>query len=81
LFAIFDICQGGPFASTGRNITAPLNMDIAYVNSCQRGDANGDGRVDIGDLTIVLANYNQTGMGWAGARAISPTTGRWTSTT
>ena len=29
------------------------------------GDANGDGRVDINDLTIVLANYNQTGMGWS----------------
>jgi probable HAF family extracellular repeat protein len=29
------------------------------------GDANGDGRVDINDLTIVLANYNQTGLGWA----------------
>jgi hypothetical protein len=25
------------------------------------GDANGDGRVDINDLTIVLANYNLTG--------------------
>jgi hypothetical protein len=29
------------------------------------GDANGDGRVDINDLTIVLANYNQTGMTWS----------------
>jgi hypothetical protein len=29
------------------------------------GDANGDNRVDINDLTIVLANYNQTGMTWA----------------
>ena len=29
------------------------------------GDANYDGRVDINDLTIVLANYNQSGMGWA----------------
>jgi hypothetical protein len=28
------------------------------------GDANGDGRVDINDLTIVLAHYNQTGMVW-----------------
>ncbi len=24
------------------------------------GDFNGDGKVDINDLTIVLANYNQT---------------------
>ena len=29
------------------------------------GDANGDGKVDINDLTIVLANYNQTGMTWS----------------
>jgi probable HAF family extracellular repeat protein len=29
------------------------------------GDANGDGRVDINDLTIVLANYGQTGMAWS----------------
>jgi probable HAF family extracellular repeat protein len=29
------------------------------------GDANGDGRVDINDLTIVLANFGQTGMTWS----------------
>ena len=29
------------------------------------GDANGDGKVDINDLTIVLANYNQTGTVWS----------------
>ena len=29
------------------------------------GDANLDGMVDINDLTIVLANYNKTGMIWA----------------
>jgi hypothetical protein len=28
------------------------------------GDANLDGTVDINDLTIVLANYGQTGMTW-----------------
>jgi hypothetical protein len=28
------------------------------------GDANLDGRVDIDDLTVVLARYNQTGMTW-----------------
>ena len=31
-YLILDICQGGPFATTGNNITAPLNMDIAYVS-------------------------------------------------
>ena len=29
------------------------------------GDANGDGRVDINDLTIVLAHYGQTGESWS----------------
>jgi hypothetical protein len=29
------------------------------------GDANGDGTVDINDLTIVLAHYNQTGQTWS----------------
>ena len=29
------------------------------------GDANYDGRVDINDLTIVLAHYNQSRLGWA----------------
>jgi hypothetical protein len=29
------------------------------------GDANGDGRVDINDLTVVLTNFDQTGMTWS----------------
>ena len=29
------------------------------------GDANLDGKVDINDLTIVLANYNASGLGWS----------------
>ena len=29
------------------------------------GDANGDGQVDITDLTIVLTNYSKTGMAWS----------------
>ena len=28
------------------------------------GDANLDQKVDINDLTVVLANYNQSGMTW-----------------
>ena len=35
------------------------------VESLLPGDANGDGKVDINDLTIVLAHYGQTGMAWA----------------
>ena len=34
------------------------------VETCLPGDANLDGTVDINDLTIVLAHYNQTGMSW-----------------
>ena len=34
--------------------------------STNPGDANGDGKVDINDLTIVLTNYDKsTGMTWA----------------
>jgi hypothetical protein len=39
-----------------------LGGGTGYV---EPGDANEDGRVDINDLTIVLAHYNQTGMVWS----------------
>ena len=29
------------------------------------GDANGDGKVDINDLTIVLSDFGQTGCAWS----------------
>ena len=29
------------------------------------GDANGDGKVDINDLTIVLTNFGQAGNAWS----------------
>ena len=35
------------------------------VETVVPGDANLDGRVDINDLTVVLANYNKAGMTWA----------------
>jgi hypothetical protein len=42
--------------------------DLEYAQTVTQpqhpGDANEDGRVDINDLTIVLAHYNQTGMVW-----------------
>ena len=44
------------------------------------GDANEDGRVDINDLTIVLANYGQSGRVWVAGR-IHRRAARWTSTT
>jgi hypothetical protein len=33
--------------------------------SLHPGDANGDGRVDLNDLTIVLTNFGETGMNWS----------------
>ena len=41
-------------------VTNSANLTMAMP-----GDANDDGTVDINDLTIVLANYGQTGMTWA----------------
>ena len=35
------------------------------VASSRPGDANGDGQVDINDLTIVLSNFGQTGATWS----------------
>jgi probable HAF family extracellular repeat protein len=36
-------------------------MQAFEIINSQPGDANGDGRVDINDLTIVLSNYGQAG--------------------
>jgi hypothetical protein len=38
---------------------------LTFPGSPQSGDANGDGSVDINDLTIVLTNYGQTGCAWS----------------
>ncbi len=50
-FASFTVTSFGSFAVTG----------VAVMP----GDANRDGSVDINDLTIVLTNFGQTGMGWS----------------
>ena len=51
------------------HITNMPHMDNSPAVVLQRGlsgDANCDGKVDINDLTIVLANYGQaTGMSWS----------------
>ena len=44
------------------------------------GNANLDGKVDINDLTIVLARYGQSGIN-DGARGNFNNAARWTSTT
>ena len=41
------------------------NMRRLPPHALEPGDANGDGRVDINDLTIVLSNFGQTGMAWS----------------
>jgi hypothetical protein len=39
--------------------------DTATVAAALTGDANLDGTVNMSDLTIVLTNYNKTGMSWS----------------
>ena len=52
------VWPGQGYTNVGSN-----GVQLAYVPL--PGDANGDGRVDINDLTIVLAHYGQTGENWA----------------
>ena len=47
-----------PIAITG------MGFQSGTVGDALPGDANLDGKVDINDLTIVLAHYNQTGRRW-----------------
>ena len=49
------------------------------VETLMPGDANLDNRVDINDLTVVLAHYGQAGMGWS--QGNSPGAAGWISTT
>jgi hypothetical protein len=49
---------GGCYPDNDPNLNATYQTPIP-------GDANGDGKVDINDLTIVLAHYGQTGMSWS----------------
>ena len=42
-----------------------MYMPAVALRSGISGDANYDGKVDINDLTIVLAHYGQTGMTWS----------------
>jgi probable HAF family extracellular repeat protein len=50
----------------GYGVINSTYQDFAFLlTPLERGDANGDGRVDINDLTIVLANFGQTGTAWS----------------
>ena len=40
------------------------NMPAVILQPQVPGDANGDGQVDVNDLTIVLTNFGQTGTTW-----------------
>jgi hypothetical protein len=56
------------------NPVVDLGEAAFFVHPPLAGDANGDGRVDINDLTIVLADYNESGWTWShGAMDGDPT--------
>ena len=40
------------------------------------GDANGDGKVDINDLTVVLSNFGRTGCAWSQGSMDGDSTGK-----
>ena len=55
-----------PITGTLLNPTNSWFSDFYVVPpSSLPGDANGDGTVDVNDLTIVLSNFGQTGMTWS----------------
>jgi probable HAF family extracellular repeat protein len=49
----------------GLGINPSGQSDAFLLTPLTPGDANGDGRVDINDLTIVLTNLGKTGMTWS----------------
>ena len=53
----------GDIAGFGTDAASHTNQAFV-IYAAMPGDANLDGKVDINDLTIVLAHYNQTGMTW-----------------
>ena len=59
--------KAGPMASDNSPVPSTTfeYMPSVILQPMLPGDANGDGTVDINDLTIVLANYGQTGMTWS----------------
>ena len=61
--AAYGVDNNGDIVGIGKNPSAQYNGYL--LNPALSGDANLDGRVDINDLTVVLANYNQAGMVWS----------------
>jgi hypothetical protein len=65
--ANWTLCTANAVDNSGNIAGAGLENGVAEVYLLEPaipGDANLDGRVDINDLTIVLAHYNQSGMSW-----------------
>jgi hypothetical protein len=69
------VAGGASFAETGAftthfaseldpNVGDFAAMPAMILRPYLTGDANQDGKVDINDLTVVLAHYNQTGSMW-----------------
>jgi formylglycine-generating enzyme required for sulfatase activity len=66
--------RGGSFADSSSDLASSSRIFDAgedpsngfrVASVLGLGDANGDGQVDVNDLTIVLAHYGQTGTTWA----------------
>ena len=57
-----DILMWGVDGDQWDNVHAFLLTPTATPPTQHPGDANGDGRVDVNDLTIVLTNFGQSGM-------------------
>ena len=56
------VSYGGIMPSAGELIDLP---GMVLAKHLLPGDANGDGQVNINDLTIVLSNFGQTGRTWS----------------
>ena len=61
-----SIDNRGDIAGIGTDSSLPGDAGVGFVIRARLlGDANGDGTVDVNDLTIVLSHYGQTGMTWS----------------
>ncbi len=70
-----DILMWGVDGDQWDNVHAFLLTPTATPPTQHPGDANGDGRVDVNDLTIVLTNFGQSGMAWSQGNMDSDPTG------
>ena len=64
----FKACDGVNDAGqilVSNSYSVATGVEMWLLTPALPGDANLDGKVNINDLTIVLAHYNQTGMTWA----------------